>query len=169
MTHDSPPLRSRAATRKRRRLYAVLSGAVMLAIAAVLVLTAFEDSIVFFYSPTDLAEKQAGRDPVKPDQLLRVGGLVEEDSVKTAADGVTKLFTVTDLKNTLRVSFKGILPDLFREGQGIVSSGSLGPDGIFVATEVLAKHDETYMPPEVADALKRAGEWKGDEEKEKTQ
>ncbi|MGY8958198.1 MAG: cytochrome c maturation protein CcmE [Alphaproteobacteria bacterium] len=155
--------------RKRRRLYAVLTGAIMLAIAVTLVLTAFEDSIVFFYSPSDLAEKQASDDPIKPGQLVRVGGLVEEGSKDKAPDGVTNLFIVTDLKSTLKVAYKGILPDLFREGQGVVSSGALNPEGVFIATEVLAKHDETYMPPEVADALKRAGEWKGDSEKEKAQ
>ena len=133
----------------------------MLAIAAALVLTAFEDSIVFFYSPSDLNKKQASPDRIKPGQILRVGGLVEEGSVKRAPDGVTNLFTVTDLKQTVNVAYKGILPDLFGEGQGVVSAGSLRPDGLFIATEVLAKHDEQYMPPEVADALKRAGEWKG--------
>jgi cytochrome c-type biogenesis protein CcmE len=169
MTRESTPLRSRAGMRKRRRLYAVLTGAIMLAIAVTLVLTAFEDSIVFFYSPSDLAEKQASDDPIKPGLLVRVGGLVEEGSKDKAPDGVTNLFIVTDLKSTLKVAYKGILPDLFREGQGVVSSGALNPEGVFIATEVLAKHDETYMPPEVADALKRAGEWKGDSEKEKAQ
>jgi cytochrome c-type biogenesis protein CcmE len=164
MNDMSPPKRSRAATRKRRRLYALVSGGAMLAIAAALVLTAFEDSIVFFYSPSDLNKKQASAERIKPGQLLRIGGLVEEGSVSRAPDGVTNLFTVTDLKQTVKVAYKGILPDLFREGQGIVSAGSLRPDGLFVATEVLAKHDEKYMPPEVADALKRAGEWKGAED-----
>ena len=161
MSDTSPPKRSRAATRKRRRMYALASGGAMLAIAAALVLTAFEDSIVFFYSPSDLVEKQASAERIKPSQLLRIGGLVEEGSVSRAPDGVTNLFTVTDLKHTVKVAYKGILPDLFREGQGIVSAGNLRPDGLFIATEVLAKHDEKYMPPEVADALKRAGEWKG--------
>ncbi len=167
MNYMTPPTRSRAATRKRRRLYAVLSGGAMLAIAAALVLTAFEDSIVFFYSPSDLAEKQAGSEPVKPSQLLRIGCVVEEGSAKHAPDGVTNLFTVTDWEKTISVAYKGILPDLFSEGQGIVTSGNLRPDGLFVATEVLAKHDETYMPPEVADALKRAGAWKGTTDKDK--
>ena len=166
MNDMSPPKRSRAATRKRRRLYALVSGGAMLAIAAALVLTAFEDSIVFFYSPSDLVEKQASAERIKPSQLLRIGGLVEEGSVSRAPDGVTNLFTVTDLKHTVKVAYKGILPDLFREGQGIVSAGNLRPDGLFIATEVLAKHDEKYMPPEVADALKRAGEWKGAEDGE---
>lgn len=143
------------ATRKRRRLYAVIAGLTMLGVAAALVLTAFQDNIVFFYSPTDLSQKE-----VRPDQLLRLGGLVEEGSVKKAADGVTTEFVITDLSNTIPVRYGGLLPDLFREGQGVVSQGKLGPDGIFVASEVLAKHDENYMPPEVAEALKKSGQWK---------
>ncbi len=143
------------ATRKRRRLYAVLAGLTMLGVAAALVLTAFQDNIVFFYSPTDLKEKE-----LHPNQFLRLGGLVEEGSVKKASDGVTTEFIITDLSNTVAVRYTGLLPDLFREGQGVVSQGRLGPDGIFVATEVLAKHDENYMPPEVADALKKSGQWK---------
>jgi cytochrome c-type biogenesis protein CcmE len=143
------------ATRKRRRLYAVLAGLTMLGIAAALVLTAFQDSIVFFYSPTDLTEKD-----LRPGQMLRLGGLVEEGSVKMAADGVTTEFIITDLNKTVAVRYAGLLPDLFREGQGVVSQGKLGPDGVFVASEVLAKHDENYMPPEVAEALKKSGQWK---------
>lgn len=143
------------ATRKRKRLYAVLAGLTMLGIAAALVLTAFQDSIVFFYSPTDLTEKE-----LRPGQNIRVGGLVEEGSVKKAADGITTEFVITDLSKTVPVRYAGLLPDLFREGQGVVSQGTLGPDGVFVASEVLAKHDEKYMPPEVADALKRSGQWK---------
>lgn len=143
------------ATRKKRRLYAVLAGMTMLGIAAALVLTAFQDNIVFFYSPTDLTEKE-----VRPGQTLRLGGLVEEGSVKKAADGVTTEFVITDLSKTIPVRYGGLLPDLFREGQGVVSQGTLGPDGIFLASEVLAKHDEAYMPPEVADGLKRAGQWR---------
>ncbi|NKB60398.1 MAG: cytochrome c maturation protein CcmE [Alphaproteobacteria bacterium] len=143
------------ATRKRRRLYAVLAGLTMLGIAAALVLTAFQDNIVFFYSPSDLTEKE-----LRPGQNIRLGGLVEEGSVKKAADGVTTEFVITDLSKTVPVRYGGLLPDLFREGQGVVSQGTLGPDGVFVASEVLAKHDEKYMPPEVADALKRSGQWK---------
>ncbi len=143
------------ATRKKRRLYAVLAGLTMLGIAAALVLTAFEDSIVFFYSPTDLNEKE-----LRPGQNIRIGGLVEEGSLGKAADGITHEFVVTDLSNTVKVRYKGLLPDLFRPGQGVVTEGKLGPDGVFVASEVLAKHDETYMPKEVADALKKSGKWK---------
>lgn len=143
------------ATRKKRRLYAVLAGLTMLGVAAALVLTAFQDNIVFFYSPTDLQEKE-----LRPGQNIRIGGLVEEGSVEKDNDGVTHKFVVTDLSNTVKIRYKGLLPDLFREGQGVVSQGTLGPDGVFVASEVLAKHDETYMPKEVADALKKSGKWK---------
>ena len=129
---------------------------------AALVLTALEDSIVFFYSPTDLTEKK-----MPPERRLRVGGLVAEGSVKKDADGLTIRFDVTDKVNTVPVRFRGILPDLFREGQGVVAEGKMGGDGHFIADEVLARHDETYMPPEVAEALKEAGVWKGEEEERK--
>jgi len=142
-------------TRKRRRLYIVVLGLSTLAVSAALVLTAFEDSIVFFYSPTDLATKD-----LPPDRRIRIGGIVVEDSVRTKPDGVTIEFRVTDIENTIRVSYRGILPDLFREGQGIVAGGKLGAGGVFVADEVLAKHDENYMPAEVADALKKSGYWR---------
>ena len=129
--------------------------ALVLAGAAALVMTALQDNIVFFRSPSDVVEKKFtfGR-------RFRIGGLVEAGSVKRLPDGVTVEFKVTDLKNTVRIAFKGLLPDLFREGQGIVAQGTLRPDGVFQASEVLAKHDENYMPAEVADALKRAGRGK---------
>jgi cytochrome c-type biogenesis protein CcmE len=149
------PRKGRPATRKRRRLYAVLAGLTMLSIAVALVLTALSDSVVFFYSPSDLAEKK-----LAADQRIRIGGLVAEGSVAKSADGLTTRFTVTDMKAEVAVSYKGVLPDLFREGQGVVVEGKLQPGGAMVASEVLAKHDEKYMPPEVADALKRAGQWK---------
>ncbi len=142
-------------TRKRRRLYIVVLGLSTLAVAAALVLTAFEDNIVFFYSPTDLVTKNP-----PPDRRIRIGGIVVDGSRRKKPDGVTVEFDVTDLENTVRVSYRGILPDLFREGQGVVAGGKLGPGGLFVADEVLAKHDEKYMPPEVADALKRSGQWR---------
>ncbi|MGH6620312.1 MAG: cytochrome c maturation protein CcmE [Alphaproteobacteria bacterium] len=142
-------------TRKRRRLYAVLAGLMMLGIAAALVLTALRDSVVFFYSPSDLAGKQ-----LAAGQRIRIGGLVAAGSVAKSPDGVATRFTVTDMKAEIPVSYSGILPDLFREGQGVVVEGRLEPGGAFQASEVLAKHDENYMPPEVADALKRAGRWK---------
>jgi len=146
---------SRAATRKRRRLYAVLAGVAMLGVAAALVLTALRDNIVFFYSPSDLKTK-----PVAEGQRIRLGGLVAKDSVKKNADGVTTEFVVTDMSESVPVRYTGILPDLFREGQGVVTEGVLRSDGVFTASEVLAKHDEQYMPPEVAEALKKSGYWK---------
>ena len=142
-------------TRKKRRLYVVLLGLSTLTLAASLVLTAFEDNIVFFYSPTDLATKKP-----PPDQRIRVGGIVVANSVTRKADGVTMEFRLTDIDNSVNVSYRGILPDLFREGQGIVASGKLVSVGVFVADEVLAKHDENYMPAEVADALKKSGHWR---------
>jgi len=143
-------------TRKRRRLYIVLLGMLILGVATALVLAAFEDSIVFFHSPTDIATKDLPKD-----RRFRVGGVVVADSIKRDTDGVTIRFGLTDLANTVAVTYRGVLPDLFREGQGAVVEGKLGADGVFRADEVLAKHDETYMPKEVADALKKSGQWKG--------
>ncbi len=145
-------------TRKRRRLYLLLAGMLALAAAAALVLVAFRENIVFFYSPTEVLEKR-----VSPETRIRIGGLVEEGSVVRNGDSVT--FRVTDLANGLPVSYAGALPDLFREGQGVVAEGALRADGVFVATQVLAKHDETYMPPEVAEALKKSGRWQETEGK----
>ena len=140
-------------TRKRRRLIFVSLGLLMLSGATALVLTAFNDNLVFFFSPTDLLAK-----PQPPGHAFRLGGLVEQGSV--AKDGPTIRFRITDKKNTLLVVYRGVLPDLFREGQGVVVEGSLAPDGSFTASSVLAKHDEKYMPPEVAAALKKNGEWR---------
>lgn len=138
-------------TRKHRRLVLLLLAMLGLGTATALVLTAFQDNLVFFYSPTDLLSRPPG------ERALRIGGLVQPGSVQRQADGVTVAFVVTDNANTLKVTYKGILPTLFREGQGVVAEGTLGSDGVFVAREVLAKHDEKYMPPEVSDALQRAG------------
>jgi cytochrome c-type biogenesis protein CcmE len=143
--------------RKHKRLVFVLGGMAALGIAAGLVVSAFDDNLVFFFSPTELQAKE-----VRPDQRIRIGGLVEEGSLAKQADGVTVGFRVTDLTTVLPVTYKGILPDLFREGQGVVAEGTLGPDGVFVASEVLAKHDENYMPREVAEALKKSGQWQGE-------
>jgi cytochrome c-type biogenesis protein CcmE len=143
-------------TPKRRRLSIVVIGLVMLGTAAALVLTAFEDNLVFFFSPTDLKAKA-----ITPEQRIRVGGLVEEGSIEKSADGLVVNFRVTDLQNVVPVTFNGVLPDLFREGQGVVAEGRF-IQGTFKASEVLAKHDETYMPKEVADALKKSGKWKGE-------
>lgn len=137
--------------RKTRRLCAVALGLAMLGGAAALVLTAMEDSLVFFYAPSELAERGPS-----PERTIRVGGLVEEGSVARQGDGLTVAFRVTDTAMSLPIRYTGVLPDLFREGQGIVAEGRLGADGVFTADTVLAKHDETYMPPEVADALEKA-------------
>ncbi len=145
------------AKRKTRRLYAVILGLVMLGTATALVLVAIEDSLVFFYSPSELEAR-----PLTPGETIRVGGLVEEGSVVRGDDGLAVHFRVTDTISSLEIRYAGVLPDLFREGQGIVAEGRLGPGGIFTAHNVLAKHDETYMPPEVADALKKAGHTTGE-------
>ena len=146
---------SRAKSRKRQRMYII--GAVLLALAgaAALALTAFEDSVVFFFSPSEIVEKS----PIDPDQRLRIGGLVEEGTVTKLQDGKTIAFVVTDMAQSVTVAYSGILPDLFREGQGIVAEGHMNANGTFVASEVLAKHDENYMPPEVAESLKKSGYW----------
>jgi cytochrome c-type biogenesis protein CcmE len=142
-------------TRKRRRLWIVLACGLGLGSATALALTAFRDNLVFFVSPSDLAARAT------PGRTLRLGGLVEQGSVERATEAgkPAARFRVTDGRATVEVHFTGILPDLFREGQGIVALGTLRPDGAFNASEVLAKHDETYMPKDVADALKRSGHW----------
>jgi cytochrome c-type biogenesis protein CcmE len=142
-------------TRKQQRLYFVGLGLLGVFAATALILTAAEDSVVFFFSPTELREKT-----LAPQRRLRVGGLVEEGSV--VKDGNTVSFVVTDTVEKLSIRYTGILPDLFREGQGIVAEGQMGPGGVFVASDVLAKHDENYMPPEVAEALKANGHWQPD-------
>ncbi|MEK7687835.1 MAG: cytochrome c maturation protein CcmE [Pseudomonadota bacterium] len=142
-------------TPKRKRLWLVVGSLAVLGFAATLVLTALNDNIVFFYSPTQIAEKK-----IPPERRFRMGGLVEAGSVTKSADGQVTRFKVTDTHKTVDVVYRGLLPDLFREGQGVVAEGSLGSDGVFVAREVLAKHDENYMPPEVAKAIKDAGQWK---------
>jgi cytochrome c-type biogenesis protein CcmE len=121
--------------------------------AAALVLVSLSDNIVFFYSPTQLAEKK-----IPPDRRFRLGGLVEPGSVQKQGEEVR--FRVTDTSKSVAVVYRGLLPDLFREGQGVIAEGSLDASGVFRAREVLAKHDENYMPPEVAKALKDAGRWK---------
>ena len=142
-------------TRKQRRLSFIGLGFVVLAAAASLILVALQDSIVFFQSPSDIVAR-----PPAPGQRLRLGGLVLADSVERQAGDIVH-FTISDGGAERRVTYVGILPDLFREGQGVVTEGSLRADGIFHAQTVLAKHDESYMPREVADALKRQGVWQG--------
>jgi cytochrome c-type biogenesis protein CcmE len=148
-------------TRKQRRLTLIGGGLGVLALAAALVLSALKDSIVFFNSPTDVVEKN-----VQPGTRIRLGGLVKPGTVQRG-DQLAVRFEVTDGKSAIAVAYQGILPDLFREGQGVITEGSLQPGGVFKADSVLAKHDETYMPKEVADALKRQGHWKDDYGKKK--
>jgi len=143
--------------RSRRRLHVLLLCGLGLGAALALSLTAFQDNLVFFQSPSDIA-----RHAPPPARAFRLGGLVESGSVvrSEGPDGRPDIsFRVTDMAATVPVVFSGVLPDLFREGQGVVTLGHMRPDGVFAATEVLARHDEAYMPPEVADALKRAGQW----------
>jgi cytochrome c-type biogenesis protein CcmE len=142
-------------TRKRRRLVFVLAGLVLLAGAAAIVLSVLSDNLVFFYSPTDLVTKQ-----VPEGRRLRIGGLVAEGSVHKASDGQHVTFAITDKAHQVAVTYVGALPDLFREGQGVVVEGVREANGTIAASTVLAKHDERYMPPEVIEALKKAGRWK---------
>jgi len=137
--------------RTKRGLW-IVAGLAGLGVAATLVLNAFQSNLVFFFTPTQIATNEAPHD-----RAFRMGGLVEAGSVQREKDGLTVHFRVTDTAKTIPVVYTGILPDLFREGKGVVAQGRLGPDGVFKASEVLAKHDENYMPPEAADALKKAG------------
>jgi len=146
-------------TRKQRRLVLIGSGLAVLGVAAALVLSALKDSIVFFNSPTDVMEKH-----VQPGARIRLGGLVKPGTL-ARGDNMSVHFEVTDGNRAIAVAYTGILPDLFREGQGVVAEGSLDGAGLFHADAVLAKHDETYMPKEVADALKKQGHWKNDYDK----
>ena len=140
-------------TRKQKRISVILGGLAMLGVAAGLVLYALRDSIVFFYTPSEISEKG-----IKPGQRLRIGGLVEKGSVKKS-DGTAVNFVVTDTIKALAVTFNGQLPDLFREGQGVVAEGVLDAGGTFRADTVLAKHDENYMPKDLSDKLKEKGVW----------
>ena len=140
-------------TRKQRRLVLIGAGVGVLAIAAALVLSALRDSIVFFNSPTDVVEKQ-----IAPGSRVRVGGLVKPGSVQRG-DNLHIRFEVTDGNKDIAVQYQGIVPDLFREGQGVVAEGKIEPGGSLAADSVLAKHDERYMPREVVDALKKSGRW----------
>lgn len=142
---------------RHKRLVFISAGLAGIAVAAVLIFNAFNDNLLFFFSPSDV---QANKAPVNRD--FRLGGLVEEGSLSRENDGLTVHFKVTDNANTIPVTFVGILPDLFREGQGVVAQGKLNGKGIFEAKEVLAKHDESYMPPEVQDALDKAKEASAD-------
>jgi cytochrome c-type biogenesis protein CcmE len=143
-------------TRKQRRLVMIGGGLSVLAIAVALMLNAFRDSIVFFNSPSDVMERHVG-----PGTRIRLGGMVEGGTVVRGMN-LSVHFKVTDGKTEIPVSYQGVLPDLFREGQGVVAEGALDGSGVFNADTILAKHDETYMPKEVADALKKSGHWKDD-------
>ena len=136
---------------RHRRFLWIGAGVLVLAVAVGLVLNAFQSNLVFFFSPSDIAENRAPQG-----RAFRIGGLVEEKSVRRESDGLTVRFVVTDTAKTIPVVYTGILPDLFKEGKGVVAQGKLGPDGAFHATEVLAKHDENYMPPAAQDAVTRA-------------
>ena len=136
---------------RQKRLVLILGGLATLGVASWLVLSAFQENLVFFYSPSQVANNEAPRG-----KAFRIGGLVQEGSVKRQADGVTVMFNVTDTAKVIPVAYKGILPDLFKEGKGVVAQGKLGADGVFTAHEVLAKHDENYMPPEAAHAVEQA-------------
>jgi len=137
----------------RHKRFAMIAAALAaVAIAATLVLNAFRSNLVFFFTPTQIAQKEA---PLGTN--FRIGGLVEQGSLKRTGDGLSVSFVVTDTVNRTPVAYSGILPDLFKEGKGVVAQGKLGSDGIFHADQVLAKHDENYMPPEAAEALKQAG------------
>ncbi|RVU36510.1 cytochrome c maturation protein CcmE [Hwanghaeella grinnelliae] len=150
----------KAATRKQRRMMIVGAGFASFALVVGLTLFALEDGINVFYGPTEVVEKV-----VEPGQKFRLGGLVEEGSVTKS--GATTTFRVTDMKSSVQVAYTGILPDLFREGQGVVTQGMLDDAGLFTADEVLAKHDENYLPAEAVEAMKRAGTWKDTAEGEK--
>ena len=136
---------------RHKRIALIVAGLAILGIAVTLVLNAFNSNLVFFFTPTQVAAHEAPQG-----RSFRIGGLVEKGSVNRQADGLTVHFVVTDTAKSVPVSFTGILPDLFKEGKGVVAQGKLGADGVFAASEVLAKHDENYMPPEAADALERA-------------
>jgi cytochrome c-type biogenesis protein CcmE len=138
---------------RHKRSALIIGGLAILALAATLVLNAFQSNLVFFFSPTQVVAGEAPQG-----KSFRVGGMVKEGSLLRQEDGVTLRFVVTDTDKDLIVAYKGILPDLFREGKGVVAQGRLGADGVFTASEVLAKHDENYMPPEAAKAVGDAHE-----------
>lgn len=137
--------------RRHKRIAFIIAGLVGLSVAAYLVTNAFRNNLVFFFSPTQVAAKEA---PI--DRTFRIGGLVQDGTLKRENDGLTVRFTVTDTAASIPVVYKGILPDLFKEGRGCVAQGKIGTDGVFQADQVLAKHDENYMPPEAGQAIDKA-------------
>jgi cytochrome c-type biogenesis protein CcmE len=136
---------------RTRRALAIVAGLATLGVASALVLNAFQSNLVFFFSPSQIVAKEA---PIE--RNFRIGGLVEEGSLKRDGQSLTVHFVVTDMAQRIPVSYTGMLPDLFKEGKGVVAQGKLGSDGVFRAEQVLAKHDENYMPPEAADVLEKA-------------
>jgi len=138
---------------RQKRIAMIAGGLAAIAVAAGLVLTAFQQNLVFFFTPSQVAAHEAPQG-----KTFRIGGMVEKGSVARQPDGLTVRFTVTDTAKSIPVTYRGALPDLFREGKGVVAQGRIGADGVFQASEVLAKHDENYMPPEAAEAVKRAQE-----------
>ncbi len=140
---------------RSKRMIFVFIAIVGVGVASALVLSALQSNIAYFFSPSQVLAGEAPQDKV-----FRLGGMVEEGSIQRAGNGLEVNFTVTDTARSVKVSYTGILPDLFNEGQGVVTRGKLGADGVFYAEEVLAKHDESYMPPEVEDAVKKAKDWK---------
>lgn len=136
---------------RTRRGLAIAAGLAALGVATMLVLNAFQSNLVFFFSPSQVAAHEAPKD-----RAFRIGGLVEEGSIQRDGRSLTVTFVVTDMAQRVPVSYTGLLPDLFKEGKGVVAQGKLGPDGVFRAEQVLAKHDENYMPPEAAEALEKA-------------
>lgn len=137
--------------RRHKRIGFIVAGVAALAIAAALVLSAFQENLVFFFSPSQVVAKEA---PI--DRTFRIGGLVQDGTLRRDSDGLTVRFTVTDTAQSIPVVYKGILPDLFKEGKGCVAQGRIGSDGVFQAEQVLAKHDENYMPPEAGQAIDKA-------------
>ena len=138
---------------RHKRIAAIALGVVALGVVTALVLSAFQRNLVFFFTPSQVAANEAPKG-----RTFRIGGLVEQGSLKRQPDGVSVAFVVTDTAKSMTVIYKGSLPDLFKEGKGVVAQGQLGPDGVFHASEVLAKHDENYMPPEAKDAVEKARE-----------
>lgn len=155
---------SPARARKRRRLGVVIIAAAILGVAVALVLFALRDTVVFFFGPSEVISRLDDSKLRLQERRFRMGGLVEEGSVRRLEDGKTTEFRITDGPGAFTVRYTGLLPDLFREGQGVVAEGRLDDKGRFIADEVLAKHDENYMPKEVADALKKTGHWQGESE-----
>jgi cytochrome c-type biogenesis protein CcmE len=142
-------------TRKQKRIIILLLCLISFSLGVFLMLKSFKENIIFFYSPTEIKTKG-----IEPAKLMRVGGMVKEESVKKEKDGLVTKFILTDFEASINVAYKGILPTLFREGQGIVAKGKFDNNQVFIAEELLAKHDEKYMPKEVANSLKKSGKWR---------